>query len=290
MFDRLISVDVDGLIPDGLRIVFKIEKSLVGYPNLGNIKIYNMSHDSRSKISEKGQEIKVNAGYADMIENSIPLLFSGDIINVIHKYIAPDWVTEIFAGDGANVLGSGAVNKSYSPGTTIEEITKDVIKNVENTSKKLAIGFFDGVKNCLSGKRSILRQFQISGSIMAALNFLAKECGFDWSVNDGVAEVFPKGQPVSDVAPIIINQFTGMIGSPERTEVGVDVKSLLLPTLKLGRTIRIESKSEELNVGNLFFRKVPKIKNDGVYRIDKIIHTGDTHSNDWYSDIHGRNF
>lgn len=79
-----------------------------------------------------------------------------------------------------------------------------------------------------------------------------------------------------------------MIGSPERTDIGVTVNNLLLPELKLGRRIKIESTSELINVGNLFFRKVPKIKNEGVYRIDKIIHVGDTRDNPWGSNIHGR--
>lgn len=89
---------------------------------------------------------------------------------------------------------------------------------------------------------------------------------------------------------IIINQNSGMIGSPERTDTGVNVKNLLLPDLKLGRRFEIKSINEKINIGNLFFRKIPPIKNAGVYRIDKINHKGDTHGNDWTTQIFGRNF
>ena len=81
-----------------------------------------------------------------------------------------------------------------------------------------------------------------------------------------------------------------MIGSPERTEVGINVSHLLLPELKLARTIKVESISEKINVGNLFFRKVPPIRNKGIYRIDKLIHTGDTHDNPWLTQINARVF
>lgn len=81
-----------------------------------------------------------------------------------------------------------------------------------------------------------------------------------------------------------------MIGSPERTDVGVNVKNLLLPNLRLGRRIKIESISEALNVGNLFFRKVPPVKNQGIYRIDKLIHEGDNRDNTWQTQIFGRVF
>ena len=81
-----------------------------------------------------------------------------------------------------------------------------------------------------------------------------------------------------------------MIGSPERSDVGINVKNLLLPGLKLGRRFEIKSISEKINAGNLFFRKVPAIKNGGVYRIDKLVHVGDTHDNMWETRINGRIF
>ena len=81
-----------------------------------------------------------------------------------------------------------------------------------------------------------------------------------------------------------------MIGSPELTEVGVKVKSLMLPNLKLGRRIEIQSISAKINIGNLVFRKVPPTIGVGIYRIDKLQHVGDTHSNDWFTNIEGRNF
>ena len=81
-----------------------------------------------------------------------------------------------------------------------------------------------------------------------------------------------------------------MIGSPELTEVGVKVKSLMLPQIKLGRRIEIQSTSAKINIGNLVFRKIPPTIGVGTYRADKIRHVGDTHSNDWFTDIEGRNF
>jgi hypothetical protein len=81
-----------------------------------------------------------------------------------------------------------------------------------------------------------------------------------------------------------------MIGSPERTDIGVTVKNLLLPELKLARRIKIESLTEKINIGNLNFREVPPIRNEGVYRIDKLVHEGDTRGNIWQTTITGRNF
>jgi hypothetical protein len=151
-------------------------------------------------------------------------------------------------------------------------------------------GATEGLKNCLSGKRSLLRELQLSGNVKDWLDKLSKDCGFDYSINDGAIETTPIGLPLSDVPPVIINQSSGMIGSPERTEIGINVTNLLLPELKLARTIKVESISAKINIGNLFFRKIPPIRNKGIYRIDKLIHVGDTHSNPWETQIQARTF
>lgn len=285
MFNRIAKI----LIPDtefeiiDLRINFKIEKSLVGYPNLGNIKIYNLSENSRNQIEEENLKIQLFAGYVD---GEAPLLFDGDIINVVHQKSGVDWITEIFAADGVNILSTATINKTLKAGVDTEQIYNELISQMEGISK----GVTEGLKNCLSGKRSLLRDLQLTGNVKDWLDKIAKDCGFEYSVNDGVIETVPTGLPVSDVPTITINQGTGMIGSPERTEIGINVKHFLLPELKLGRTIRIESISEKINVGNLFFRKIPTVRDEGIYRIDKLIHSGDTRDNLWESQIQARIF
>jgi len=156
-------------------------------------------------------------------------------------------------------------NKTEPAGIDAFGLFNDLVGQMKGISK----GVTEGLKNCLSGKRSLIREYQMFGNIKDFLDKLATDCGFDYSINDGVIETTPKGLPLSDVPPVIINQASGMIGSPERTEIGVNVKNLLLPELKLARTIKIESITEKINVGNLFFRKVPPIRNKGIYRIDK---------------------
>lgn len=272
----------------GLRVNFKVEKSLVGYPNLANIKIYNLSESSRNVIEDKGLVIRLHAGYSDVGYTSavIPLIFEGNIINVVHLKTGPDWISEIFCADGINILNSSTINKTLPAGINTEQIFNELIAEMDGIKK----GALEGIKNCLTGKRSILREIQLSGSVKEFLDRISKDCGFEYSINDGVIETTPVGLPLSDIPPVIINQGSGMIGSPERTEIGVNVTNLLLPELKLARTIKVESLSTKINIGNLHFRKIPPIRNQGVYRIDKIIHIGDTHDNPWETQIQSRIF
>lgn len=281
LYNRQISVKVGDLDIRDSKVVFNVEKSLVGYPNKANIQVYNLKESSRKSIEEEGLRIELFAGYQDLV-----LLFSGTIVNVIHKKEKTEWITTIYAGDSDAVLNSATINKTLAPGSSPEQIFNELVGSLPGVTK----GITDGLQNCLSGKRSLLRGIMLSGNVKDFLRQLADDCGFDFSVNDGVIETTVKDKPVNDVPPFVINQSSGMIGSPERTDVGVTVKNLLLPELKLGRRIQIKSITESLNVGNLFFRKVPPIKNEGIYRIDKLIHVGDIRGNDWFTEISGRVF
>ncbi len=285
MFNRIARVTVPdiGFETTGLRINFRVEKSLVGYPNLANIKIYNLSETNRNKMEKEDLNIQLYAGHED---TGSPLIFDGDLINVVHLKTGPDWISEIFAGDGVKLLSTSTVNKTLAAGATTEQIYNELVGQMEGISK----GVTEGLKNCLSGKRSLLRELQLSGNVKDWLDQIAKDCGFEYSVNNGVIETTATNTPLSDVAPVIINQGGGMIGSPERTEIGINVKNILLPDLKLGRTIQVKSVAERINVGNLFFRKIPPVKNEGIYRIDKMVHLGDTRDNPWETTINARIF
>lgn len=283
MFNRIVKIQLLDFEIIDLRVSFNIEKSLVGYPNLANIKVYNLSESSRNKIEKTGAPIKAFVGYED---TSVPLVFSGELVNVVHTKQGVDWVSEIFAGDGIKVLNTATINKTLPAGTTTEQIYNELLTKMDGVSK----GITEGLKNCLSGKQSLLRALQLSGNVKDWLDLISKNCGFDYSINEGIIETTPTNIPLSDEAPVIINQAGGMLNSPERTEIGINVTNLLLPALKLGRTIKVESVAEAINIGNLYFRKIPPIRNQGIYRIDKLIHSGDNYDNQWETQIQARIF
>lgn len=280
-FGRQAYLNTGSLFIRDLRMQFNVEKSLVGYPNKANIKIYNLKESSRKVLSEKDKEVLLYAGYDDVV-----LIFKGNIINVVHRKEQTEWITEMFCGDSITVLNDAVVNKTLPAGSNATTILNELVNSMQGVTK----GITNGLDKCINNKRSLLRSLQLSGNVKDWLKKLSEQCGFDYSINDGVLETTEKNKPLNDAPVFVINQKSGMIGSPERSDIGVNVKILMKPDLKLGRRIQIKSISESLNVGNLFFRKVPKIKNEGIYRIDKMIHIGDTRDNTWETQISGRIF
>lgn len=271
-----------GLEVSDLRFSFTVELSLVGYPNMANIKIYNIKKSNRNLIQEEFTKIYLYAGYQD----NVPLIFSGNIVNVTHEKVGPDWITTLFCGDSIKTFNQSTINKTLPAGATTESLLDELVGQMDGVTK----GVTEGLKDCLTGKRSLLREIVLSGNVKDWLDKLAQNCGFDYSINNDVLETTTKGKPLNDEPTVTISQANGMIGSPELTEVGVQVKSLMIPFLKLGRRVEIKSISSKINIGNLIFRKVPPTLGEGVYRADKITHTGDTRDNDWFTQIDARNF
>jgi hypothetical protein len=281
-FKREAKVVIAGSLIEDLRIYFRVEKSLVGYPNLALIRVYNLSPSEQAKIEKDGLDISLFAGY----EGNAPLLFKGEVTNIHHRYVAPDWITEIYAGDSIKAYNDSVINTNMAPGSTPSQIFDTLVSQMKGITK----GISKGVDDCLSKNRSLLRSLQLTGNVKDWLTKLANDCFFDYSINEGIIETTPANKPFLDAPPHVVNQNSGMIGSPERSDIGVTVKVLLSPELKLGRRFRIEAITTDLNVGNLYFRKIPPIRNQGIYRMDKLISIGDLRDNIWETAINGRVF
>ena len=63
LFDRQVSLQLDTVVADQLRVVFKIEKDTKPEPNKAEISVYNLNDESRAKVEKKdaGDLSNVNA-------------------------------------------------------------------------------------------------------------------------------------------------------------------------------------------------------------------------------------
>lgn len=282
LFTRKWKVKIDDFETEDLRIKFEVDKSLVGSPNLMKIDIYNLKESNRNLIKETYQNIELYAGY----EDNMPLVFKGQLRTVSHLLVGVDWVTTIYAGDGALALENATINKTFPAGTSQASLVETLLGELATTGG-IAKGKLEGIKECITKKKSLLKSLIMSGGVKEWLDTLSKNCGFDYSVNDGVVDTNTKGKPLTDEPSFLISQKTGMIGSPELTEVGANVAVYLRGDLKLARRFKIEAISATLNVGNQYFRKVNKSVTGNTYMIQQIKHTGDSHDNDWKTELTG---
>lgn len=259
-----------------LRINFEITKSILSFPNLAKIIIYNPNEDTISLLQKKFTKLSLNAGY----EGSMKLLFKGELRNVFQGKKSTDRLITIYAGDGERDWQNASFNKTFTENISIQTVIEDILKTFED----LTVGVING----LSTIPDKLRGQTLSGSSKDILDQLADEYGFNWNIQDGEIIVNPIEEPLQVDDAVLITALTGMIGSPTITEIGADVTTLLNPSLLPNRAFKIESVNADVQLGNLFFRQVRRTTAEGLYKIQEVIFKGDSRQGDWLSSVKGR--
>jgi len=260
----------------GLRVSFEIKQSLLSFPNLAKIEIYNPNQDSLSIMQKRYSELTFNAGYA----GNLRLLFKGQIRNVFQKKVGADRIVTLFAGDGERDWQNSTFNKTLSENTTIKQVINKIAQSFTNTS----IGILQGV----DVPADKLRGQTLSGPSKDILDKLAEDYGFQWSIQDGDLTVVPNQKTLDGLDVVLINQATGMVGSPTITQLGVNVTTLLNPDLVPNRAFQVQSTSANVAIGGLQFREIKRTSGEGLYKTFQVTFIGDTYGPSWFSTVEGR--
>ena len=105
----------------------------------------------------------------------------------------------------------------------------------------------------------------LSGKWMTEMNKILSELGASMSIQDETAQIiWNNSNTMNDI--IVISPSSGLIGSPKEKggDEGIEFTCLLIPKIKPGGLVRIQSKSI----------------ND-YFRVDSVVYKGDTYGNDW---------
>lgn len=257
-----------------LRVQFKIERTLQPEPNTADVSIFNLSKESRAAVQEKGILSEIEAGYFGLIS----LIFRGDLDYGSTVRVGPDWVTTFQASDGGKQFRSSRINLPFDAGTKIGDV-------INQAAKQLGVGLGNVASEVAKGiPRGTALQYVkglvLSGQTSKEFTKILKRAGFGWSIQDNQIQLTRPGQVLNPGEAIVLNQATGLIGSPEQGEKGlIKVRSLLQPELQPGKRIQIQAGARDLS-------GVPEI--DGFFRIEKTTFSGDTWGGDWYSDVEAR--
>lgn len=270
LFDRAVVADVGTLRVSGLRIAFKVEKTLTKDPNTLDLVIYNLAASTRRQMQTPGAAVRLTAGYVGNVE----LLFSGDATIINHTRNGPDWVTRIQCGDGVKALRTARVNESFAPGTSVGAVLQRIAERtglaLGNTLDEIKKG---NVRNALT---EFSKGFVTAGIAGDELDKLAATFGREFSVQDGAIQLSTPGEAVGDLV-VDLRADAGLIGSPEVAEASADKKrkrtivkarSLIQQKLSPGRKVKLTSAAIA-----------------GFFRVEKVTFSGDTHAAPWYADL-----
>lgn len=253
-YQLVIGNEKESLIIDQLRMSFECEKTIKPDPNLSVIRVYNLSESTRDRItSGEFKYLRFEAGY-----DELGLLFMGDILNPVVRKDGADIITEIEVADGFKAITQSVSNVTLKAGSTDKDIAKAVMKSID-------VGVIDTPIS-----KPLPRGKVLNGDSRFIMNNIAKNQNADWSVQDGKLNVLPKDKVISNGEGFVISQETGLIGTPEKSEAGMELIYLLEPRIAIGSLIRVESILKQYN---------------GDYKVTDIKMKGDTHADDWYSHI-----
>ncbi len=289
--------DIDTIDVSNLRITFEVTKDISFFANRCELRIYNLSANTRAKIAKEYTQIAIYAGYGDKSS----LLFDGDIRNIYHLREATEIVTVCYCADGDRYLRNPSAlgftsSVSVTAGHQVSALMYTLIGNLRVPMGEMNIVAPDGTvirdSKSSGGSPTLIPSggFTERGKTEAILNKLADMYRFNWYIANGSFYAVGATQVLERFPIIPVSQTTGMIGSPTITEVGVEVKTLMNPTYSPGARISIFSVGSTIEFANMFFYDVKQtIGGEGAsgrsYKVLRVTHTGDTRGNDWYSEV-----
>lgn len=259
-----------------LRVSFVITKSLYSIPNLAKIELYNPNNDTLSLLQKKYTDITFNAGY----KGNIRLLFKGQIRNVFQTKNDSDRIVTIYSSDGEQDWQNSTFNKTISENIAIKNVVEEIVGSMGD----LTIGTLEGLE---APADKLLGQ-TLSGASKDILDTLGEDYGFQWSIQDGTIVTVPNNASLSNLDAVVINQTTGMIGSPTVTELGANVTTLLNPELLPNRLFEVTANQSAVSIGGIEFREITRTNATGLYKTFNVEFVGDTHGNEWFSIVDGR--
>lgn len=246
----------------GLRVTFKIIKTDKTEPNHSEIQIFNLTEDHRSLVELEGTRCRLSAGYA----GSESQIFSGDVKKARSQKQDVDWVTHLELGDGWANFATARVTQFFGSGTNLVDVVK-----------KLALELVKDPGNLLDQVSQLGVQFSngysVSGSAAQELTRVLEPYNLGWSIQDGRIEALGPTEFLPGEGPRI-SADSGLIGSPgiatahKKGPRPVIVKCLLHPALRPGSGFQLDSKDLK-----------------GEYRCTKVEHTGDTHGQEWTTEL-----
>ncbi|SET17404.1 phage protein [Thorsellia anophelis] len=240
---------------EGLRISFEITKSIDSKPNPARISLWNLNRNTINRLlAGEFKLIKLYVGYS-----SLRIIYMGDLIRAKVMRDGVDFIIEFECGDGFNDHQSAIFSKTIRAGATI----RDTFLNAASTFES-PLG-----SHMLPSNKQLPRAQVFNAPTRKVLNDLANDQNANWFIEDGELNFLPYDQVMNKSIPLLSEQ-TGLIGSPEQTDQGLEIDCLLNPDLSIGSLILLESIIEYFN---------------GEYKVVHLSHKGDILGDDWLTHL-----
>lgn len=274
----VVADDAKGIDLSNLHIKFAIKQWDLQTPNVLQCRVYNVADTTAAQIQKEFSKIILSAGYES---GELGTIFDGTLVQVRKGRESPvDTYVDLSGADGDIALNFGTIQAALKAGSSYSDRV-DVLAKAMGVKK----GYIAPLPN-----DTLPRGKTMFGMARDHLRDLAMATDTNYSIQNGVLQILPRNGALPDET-IELNSATGMIGFPEQTEDGIQVKSLLNSRVKVGSKVKINNadiQSAELGLSLSSFQSnafLPSIAADGLYRTLVVEHSGDTRGQEWYTDM-----
>lgn len=271
--------DLDGIDLSQLRIKFSVKRSDTMTPNVADIRVYNLEEKTAIRIRKEFSQVILQAGYP----GNVGVIFKGNIKQVIlGRESATDTFIDIIAGDGDRAYNFAVVNQTLQKGST--QLDQVNAASTPMAAKGVTTGHVGDMP-----PEKLPRGKTMFGNSRTYLRNVAQSTDKAWSIQDEKVTFISKKSYLPGER-VVLTSKTGMIGTPQQTNEGVNVKCLLNPNIRIGTRIQIDNASIQrfkinLQVVNSAANIPAPLTADGVYYVLVCEHSGDTRGVDWYSSL-----
>lgn len=235
---------------------FTLEFNLSAGINFGKItsgtfKLYNLAPDVRAKLwkdnfnQKKYVTMWVYAGYGD----NTPLIFKGDILECYSYRQSGDtnYITTIKSDDGSYLFQYGMANRTFNEGTEFDNILKTLLAEIP----QYKVGYITPSIKPLKRNQTFIGQ---------TMDLLGREYGgYQIFIDKGELNILD----TNDVVPgdlLVLTAESGLLGSPRRENLYLEVDVIFEPRIKIGQAIELISDS------------LPFVNN--IYKVVGLTHSG----------------
>lgn len=255
-----------------LRCSFEIVKTGFGEANQCIISIYNLSPDDENKLIKQGQRIIVEAGYSG---SQYGMIFSGNIIQPLRsRENGVDYILALVSMDADRYSTYGLINVAL----VAQQTARDAVQAlVTKSSQEVGTGFLTNT-NITYPRGKVM--FGMSKDFLSQI---AKSENATYYTEDGKVNVISP-EDITQGTILSFGPDSGLIGTPTQTEYGIQCQVLLNPQVRINTLFHIDNR----RVTNYRYtpgEPVRSLDSQGIYRVIKLTHTGDTRGDDWFTNI-----
>jgi len=237
-------------IPEECTIEFDVTRKTLASGQTANFKIYNLGEKTRDAIFADLLDVNIRravqfrAGYEG---EDLPLIFNGFIYQAFSYRSGVDFITEVQGYDGGQLTAAAFIALTFDSNLSTREMIYKLAQQLKDTVGSPVVGDFPG------GSK---RPTTFLGNTWQAITTLAGGLGF---IDNGQVKVLQPWE-VLDAQVLVINELSGLLSTPRRTNTSVEFDMLFEPRLTVGQLVDLQSRT---------FKAV-----NGPYKVMGFMHRG----------------